>query len=90
MTFDGDLVGTDQGKIYVNGVLETMDNIFPWPAAPNNHLQDTTGSNFVLARRTSDQLRNLDGRLEDFRLYNYVLSQGQINFIYNNGSGTSE
>lgn len=81
-TFDGNLVGTEpsvyQGKIYINGVLETMDIIFDWPTAPNDQLQSTSGFDLFIGRRRTDQARNLDGKMQHFALFDRVLTPDEI------------
>jgi Concanavalin A-like lectin/glucanases superfamily len=65
-TFDGNVGGDVQGIIYLNGVAETMTRILgPWTGT----LQDTTGFDLNVARRRTDLLRNLQGRLDSFQFF---------------------
>lgn len=83
-TFDGNLVGNEpsvyQGKFYLNGVAETMDTIFAWSGV----LEATNGFDLYLARRRTDLLRNLDGKLDEVRYWQRVLSATEALAEYNN------
>ena len=75
-TFNGDLVGSEpsvyQGKIWINGVPESMDNIYPWPEAPNDQLASTSNSMYLMKRRT-DSARCLQGRETNIYVWNRAL-----------------
>jgi len=94
-TEDGDIptgewvhiVGTwSQGnapKIYVNGELKAtgstpMTDVILQPDV------------FKLGMDDNNNFRSPDGRLDDIRIYNAELSQGEIDGIYNAGAGTEE
>jgi len=77
-SFDGNLVGTEptvyQGKIYINGVAETMDVIFDWPTGADSTLQSTSAFDLYIGRRRTDQARNIDGKMQHFALFDRVLT----------------
>ena len=71
--FDGSL-GSDQSRIYINGVAETMRTISPWTGT----LQPTAGADLYLARRHTDLARNLQGQMDSFVFYSRALSDSQV------------
>lgn len=102
-TFDGDLVGNEptvyQGKLYLDGVAETMDTIFAWSGT----LGSTSGSDIKIGN-SSGLTRNWPGRLFDIRWFNVVLTPSEAaqlaagqnvtrglvsNWSVNDGSGSS-
>src|SRR5262249_3519673 len=72
--FDASAGGTNQGQIYINGVPETMRNIFGWSGT----LRSSAGKDLYLARRGSDQSRNLQGQLDQFAYYTRALTANEI------------
>lgn len=75
--FDGDLA-SEQGKIYINGILEDMTTIFPWSGT----LEGTSGGAWYVGRRPSDLTRNLDGRLDDMIVYQTALTASEVMDLY--------
>jgi hypothetical protein len=73
-TYDG---ATDTCRQWVNGTEDTVDEIHPG-GAWGGTLQSTTGIDFYLARRRTDLLRNLDGKMAEFRLWNRALAPSEI------------
>lgn len=80
VTFDGHRA-TDQAQIYVNGVPERMSTIFPWVG----WLYGTTGTDWFLGRRHTDQARNLDGGIGEVTVYQRVLTPTEISTVYEGG-----
>lgn len=83
-TFDGNLEGTEptvyQGKLYLNGKAETMDNIFAW----SGELADTVDSALKIARSGGAD-RFLNGRIRDFRFWQGVVLTEEQAKAYSNG-----
>jgi len=61
-------------RTYVNGVLNTTFTNKYYPLLTNNY-------NFTIGKR-DDNLREYDGYLDDFRIYNRVLTQNEITSLY--------
>jgi Concanavalin A-like lectin/glucanases superfamily len=78
-TFNG---ATGQGLIYIDGRLETMTTIYPWPAAPDNTLHTTSSQPLLLARRHQDQRYNLDGQMSSFMFWTRALSPAEVAATY--------
>jgi hypothetical protein len=76
------LVGTFQpsvaGKIYVNGVLSNTDTTDIQSAIADND------ANFRIATFSTTQ--NMDGTIDDVRVYNRVLSAEEVAALYNSGT----
>jgi hypothetical protein len=63
-------------KIYLNGVLSATKNLPGY-----NILTNTSG---YLGKPINTALENFTGSLDDFRIYNYTLSDTQVRAVYNN------
>jgi len=92
MSFDGN---TGVTKMMINGKLEPVRTIYPW----SGHVQSTVGYDFLLGRTRSDKPRFLDGRLDNFRVYDRALTEiemanpGQVGLVahwkLDEGKGTT-
>ncbi|MGA2926465.1 MAG: LamG domain-containing protein [Solirubrobacteraceae bacterium] len=78
-TFNG---ATGQGLIYIDGRLESMRTIYPWPAAPNNVLHTTNTQPLMIARRHQDLRYNLDGEIDSFMFWTRALSPAEVAATY--------
>ena len=63
--------GSDEVQLYINGILEETDSITVDPSA--------SGENLQIGRSKFGE--HWDGRLDDIRLYNEILTQPQIALI---------
>lgn len=73
ITFDGDTIG-----VYFNGTLMTRTDVV------NQTIRKTTLYPFMFFNRMTANDRDFNGTLDDFRIYNRVLSSDEINASYNN------
>lgn len=72
---------TTAGSIYINGSPETISIIFPWTGSI---LTSSSANNLIIGnRRLTTGSRNLDGELDDIRMYNKFLTPIEILSIYN-------
>ena len=77
MIYDRNL-GKDQGKIYVNGVLnfsQRTDNY-------ENNIGNFVASIFILGQSAS-LTQGFNGQIKFFKIFNYPLSQAEITNLYN-------
>jgi hypothetical protein len=64
-------------KIYINGLLNVSSTSFYYPKITENY-------DFQIGRwTTTDESREYDGYLDDFRIYDKALSQDEITTLYN-------
>ena len=68
-----DRTGTNAPTIYVNGVSQTITTTTP---ASGTAQSDASG-NMILGNRDAAD-RTLDGFIDDFKIYNYARTQGQV------------
>jgi len=73
LRYDG---STNITEIYINGVLQT------------DTASGTMGTNYGTIK-LGDYYDNFSGNIDDVRLYNSKLSISEINWLYNEGNGTS-
>jgi len=76
----GVFVPSTSAKIYVNGVLEGTDEA-SIPATIHSSPTDLT-----IGIYSGGLSSGFDGTIDDIRIYNYALTQQQINNVYNEGS----
>lgn len=57
-------------KMWINGVAMTVTTIGAWSGA----IQSTVGQDLFIGRRHTDLLRNLQGEIEEFRLFTRALT----------------
>jgi len=76
VTFDQTL-GSNQARIYLDGVAEKMTTIYPW----SGRLFTTAGKPFEAGRRTKDLLRQLDGDVDSMTVYASALTAAQISAL---------
>jgi len=83
-----------EAKFYVNGVEDTSDD---WHGASSDRtawLSTLTGMNNgrlgCLNYNNNGNYSFYTGRIDDFRYYKHTLSQLEIDWIYNSGSGREE
>ena len=69
-------------KLYINNSLEDSDTLSYTPT--------TNTTNILLGNlsSTSYASRTYAGNIDDFRIYDFVLTKKDINLIYNSGNGT--
>ena len=70
-------------SIYINGALQTTTS--------NTLSADGNVSSIFLIGSNSSKFQTLPfyGLMDDFRVYNYILTQDEVDFIYNNKTGTT-
>jgi len=80
VTYDGSI--TSGGiNIYFDGVLQSMTNAFDnWGGGSSSN-----GLDFSLGARESGTSRQLDGKMDEVRVYNRVLSASEIKQLYQIG-----
>jgi hypothetical protein len=85
MVFNGSgATNGDKLKLYINGIARTMT--FFNGSIPST-TADLSGIPFQIAReRNEDADGYFEGIVDDFRIYNYPLTQTQIRTVYNEGS----
>jgi hypothetical protein len=72
-------------KLYINGVEDT-----PYSTSSSGTTVHTDSNGYIIMGNSPFATTNwLDGLLDDFRIYNNTLTQNDVNFIYNSGSGTA-
>ncbi len=77
VTYDGSI--TSSGiKIYFNGVLQPMTNAFDNYGGGSS----SNGFDFSLGARESGTSRLLDGKMDEVRMYNRVLTDSEIKQLY--------
>ncbi|MFP4097870.1 MAG: LamG domain-containing protein, partial [Alphaproteobacteria bacterium] len=77
------VVGVKNGNdlhIYVDGVLEGTDDTKTFATSIG-------GDDVRIGYSVDGGSRNVDGKLDDIRIYNYALSDAQITALYNDTSG---
>lgn len=65
---------TNDPVIYLNGVSQTITQIVGDPTGS----VDTNTDAYVLGARGSDAIRNFDGKLAEFAIFNRILTSGEI------------
>ncbi len=81
LTWDGNVDPTGHVHIYINGVEASYTGQQTCTGGRND---DTTGHLKLFNQQGSNQ-RTFDGYIDDARLYNYVRTQAQVDWDYNNG-----
>ncbi len=77
VTYDGSISSTGI-KIYFNGVLQSMTNAFDGYGGGSS----SNGFDFSLGARESGTSRLLDGKMDEVRFYNRVLTTSEIKQLY--------
>jgi hypothetical protein len=72
-TFDG-----NQLKLYVDGALKVTTD------CPGSRIADSA-ANLNIARNSDESDRFYEGAIDDVRIYNYALSEGVVEALYNEG-----
>jgi hypothetical protein len=80
VTYDGSIVSSGI-KVYFNGVLQSMTNAFDNYGGGSS----SNGFDFSLGARESGTSRQLDGKMDEVRFYNRVLTDSEIKQLYNMG-----
>ncbi len=71
-----DPVGT-QPKMYIDGVAQTVTT----STTPAGVFETATGTEFYFGRNSSSSSSGMDGKLDDFRIYNRVLSPSEVEIL---------
>jgi serine/threonine protein kinase len=82
VTYDGS-ANASGVKMYINGISQNLN--IAKDTLKNNGV-NISGKNFQLGAR--DGASRFHGKLDDIRIYSFVLSQRQVDAIYNKGAGT--
>ncbi len=77
VTYDGSITSTGI-KIYFDGVLQPMTNAFDNYGGGSS----SNGFDFSLGARETGTARLLDGKMDEVRMYNRVLSDSEIKQLY--------
>ena len=85
VTIDLQSSGNSIGKIYVNGVDKTTEQL---AILSSNHANYTSDLSLLLAARSVEgsALNHYEGGLDEFAIFNTVLDSDAVTAIYNNGS----
>jgi hypothetical protein len=67
-------------KFYINGDLDNTDNTVTGTFTATTY-------DMYIGRRGNDTAENFNGQIDDVRIYNRVLSDGEIAELYNGGTG---
>jgi hypothetical protein len=71
--------------VYINGTSQTLNE----SSTPAGTIGDETGLEFVLGNvhsQNNDFSEAFDGKIKDVRIYNRVLSAGEVTTLYNGGT----
>ena len=79
-TYDKDVGGTDEIKIYVNGSLSATGNYSTAMGTNNNPVR--IGDNIV----SGDDRSYFDGLIDEVKIWNYALTAEQVKTEYNGGA----
>lgn len=78
LTYDGSSTSNDP-VIYVDGIPQTLDD-----ASPGGTRNDDSGGDLIIGMGVAD-INEYDGRIDEIRVYNRVLSAAEITSLYNSG-----
>ena len=86
ITQSGGNINQTNTKLYVNGVLKTLNSIVP---SPTPQYSIPNSSRICIGTRYYGGSGDLysNGKVDQVRIFNRVLTQSEVNKLYNSGSG---
>jgi len=74
--------GTGNGKLYINGTLQSTE------LTSTQTTGGGVGPDFTMAMRGNDDTLPFSGQLDEFGAWNKVLTQNEVDELYNSGNGS--